>query len=153
MLLGEIQSCRFWWWRTHPVRRQRQPQALQLASWLAEAEVVLFRFGDDEVELNIFSEQQVSEGEGVQRWLVRLNDNERKALFVCSADHFSCCLCADLVSGVEAQVLMTLFTVMVGVEGCILRELDPGCPSAQVHFLLPHWASFRPQRRNEEIIT
>ena len=42
-----------------------------------------------------------------------------------------CLLCpAHLISGIEAQVLMTLFTVVVGVVGCIFRQLDPRCPPA-----------------------
>lgn len=42
---------------THPVRSERQPHALQLASGLAEAEVLLFRLWDDEVELDLFPKQ------------------------------------------------------------------------------------------------
>lgn len=53
---------------------------------------------------------------------------------------------ADLVSGVEAQVLMTLFTVMVGVVGRIFRQLNPRCPPSQVHVLLTHRVSFERQQ-------
>lgn len=53
--------------RTYPVRGERQPHALQLASCLAEAEVVLFGLGDYEVELDLFPQQQMGECEGVQR--------------------------------------------------------------------------------------
>lgn len=47
-----------------------------------------------------------------------------------------------LVPGVEAQVLLTLFTVMVGVVGCVFRELNPTCPPAKVHVLLTNGVSF-----------
>lgn len=48
-----------------------------------------------------------------------------------------CSVClTHLVSGVKAQVLVALFTVMVGVVGCIFRQLHPGCSPAQVHVLL-----------------
>lgn len=52
---------------------------------------------------------------------------------------------AHLVSRVKAQVLVTLFTVMVGVVGRVFRELYPGCPPAQVHILLTHSISFEIQ--------
>lgn len=55
-------------------------------------------------------------------------------------------LLAHLVPGVEAQVLVTLFTVMVGVVGCIFRELNPTCPPAQVHVLLAHRVSLQEQK-------
>lgn len=62
-----------------------------------------------------------------------------------TADLSSDCVCvllAHLVPGAEAQVLVTLFTVMVGVEGCVFRELSPTSPPAQVHVLLAHRVSF-----------
>lgn len=51
----------------YPVRSERQSHALQLASWLAEAEVVLFRLWDYEVELDLFPQQEMGECEGMQR--------------------------------------------------------------------------------------
>lgn len=42
--------------------------------------------------------------------------------------HIVCWRVADLVSGVEAQVLVTLFTVVIGVVCRIFRQLDPRCP-------------------------
>lgn len=69
----EIQDFHIQWKKTYPVRCERQPHALQLASWLAEAEVVLFRLWYDEVQLDVFPKQQVGECEGMQGWLVHLN--------------------------------------------------------------------------------
>lgn len=51
----------------YPVRSERQSHAFQLASWLAEAEVVLFRLGDYEVELDLIPQQEMGECEGMQR--------------------------------------------------------------------------------------
>ncbi|TNN72348.1 hypothetical protein EYF80_017387 [Liparis tanakae] len=55
--IGLLMQSGLW---THPIRAERQPHALQLATWLAEAEVVLLRLWDDEVELDLFPKQQIS---------------------------------------------------------------------------------------------
>lgn len=58
---------------TYPIRGERQAHALQLTPRLAEAEVVLFRLRDYEVELDLFPEQQVGEREGMQCRLIHLS--------------------------------------------------------------------------------
>lgn len=52
---------------TYPLRDERQPQAFQLTRRVVEGERMLFGLGDDKVELDLLSEQQVREREGVQR--------------------------------------------------------------------------------------
>lgn len=56
----------------YPVRGEGQSHALKLASRLAEGEVMLFGFGNDEIELDLVPKQQVSEGEGMQGGLIQL---------------------------------------------------------------------------------
>lgn len=61
----------------------------------------------------------------------------------------ACMYCPDLVSRVEAQVLMTLFAVMICVVGCILRQLYPSCPPTQVHIFLSHRISWRTNNQRQ----
>lgn len=52
---------------TYPLRGEWQPHAFQLTRRVVEGERMLFGLGDDKVELDLFSQQQVREREGVQR--------------------------------------------------------------------------------------
>lgn len=69
---------------SYPLRGERQPHALQLTRRVVEGERMLFGLGDDEVELDLFSQQQVREREGVQRWLAHLwqrRDRTRRCFY------------------------------------------------------------------------
>lgn len=68
--------------------------------------------------------------------------NIQKQTAELSSDCVCVVLLTHLVPGIEAQVLVTLFTVMVSVVGCVFRELNPTCPPAQVHALLAHRVFF-----------
>lgn len=47
-----------------------------------------------------------------------------------------CVFSAHLVSRVESHVLVTLFTVVVGVVGCVFRQFDSVRTPPQIHVLL-----------------
>lgn len=61
------------------------------------------------------------------------------------------CFSADLVSGVETQVLMTLLTVVICVIGCIFGQLNPRCSPSEVHLLLTHRVSWDRQQGQRQI--
>lgn len=91
------------------------------------------------------------EGEGVQRRLTHLKSRTQRTLnpltiqkqtVDLSSNYVCIVLLAHLVPVVEAQVLVTLFTVMVGIVSCIFGELNPARPPAQEHLLLAHRVSF-----------
>lgn len=90
--------------RTHPIRGERQPHALQLASWLVEAEVVLLRLWDDEVELDLFPKQQMGECEGMKCWLVQLDykireESHHQLAHLCQRSHCVCFCCSPGIWG------------------------------------------------------
>lgn len=63
---------------THLVWNQRQPHALQVFALLAEDEMTLFGFGNDEIELHLFSQHRGREREGVKGRVGHLRLQRRK---------------------------------------------------------------------------
>lgn len=90
------------------------------------------------------------EREGVQRRLTYLKSRTQRTLnpstiqqtVDLSSNYVCIVLLAHLVPVVEAQVLVTLFTVMIGIVSCIFGELNPARLPAQEHLLLAHRVSF-----------